>query len=328
MVSESDVIMAYRLLMGREPENAQVVADHARHHRSLLDMRAQFMTSPEFRAMLDRPIRAPADKGVKPLTWPAADIEYDVPPDVLDRMIKRIEGEFLYLGEHEPHWSVLTADRFKAKNISRHEEQFFNSGEEPVHELRIAASRSGLDLSLYQSCFELGCGVARSTIWLARQFPKVTGGDISASHLAHARRTAERFGLNNISFLQLNEVRRYRELPPFDVFFSLIVLQHNPPPLMAYILETILDRLSPGGIAYFQIPTYGLDYVFSSGAYLMSSTPLGEVEVHCLPQSALFEIVARTGCDILEIREDGALGANMVSNRLLLRKRKTSAGGL
>jgi SAM-dependent methyltransferase len=286
------------------------------------DLRAHFMTSPEFRAILDRPIAAPGEKGVKPLNWPSIAVECDVPRDVLDRMIKRIEGEFLYLGEHEPHWSVLTADRFKADTISKHEDEFYNSGQEPVNGLTIAAARSGLDLSPYETCFELGCGLGRSTVWLARQFRQVTGGDISAAHLEHARKAAVRFGLSNVSFEHLNEISRYQDLPPFDAFFSLIVLQHNPPPLMAYILETILDRLNPGGIAYFQIPTHLVDYTFSSSAYLASRAPVGNVEVHCIPQTALFAIVARTGCQILEIREDGSLGPNAISNRLLLKKRE------
>jgi SAM-dependent methyltransferase len=324
MVSETDVVMAYRLLMGREPENPQIVTNLARHHQTLPDLRTAFMTSPEFLEKLDKPLAGEMDNaGTKTLTWPATNVEVNVAPDVLERMIKRIEGEFLYLGAREPHWSVLTEDRFKSENISKNEGDFFESGHLPVDDLRLAAARSRLDLSRYTSCFELGCGLGRSTMWLARQFRAVTGGDISTVHLKHAQGAADRFGLKNISFLLLNEFRRYQELPAFDVFFSIIVLQHNPPPLMAFILETILRKLAPGGIAYFQIPSYIVNYSFSAAQYLASENPIGDVEVHCLPQRALFDIIDRTGCRVREIREDGAIGTFAISNRLLIEKRAT-----
>ena len=321
VVSETDVIMAYRLLLGREPESPEVVTGQARHYRHLNDLRAGFMESPEFRSLLKAPHTGPNDTGTKPFVWPATRADVDVTPDVLDRMVKRVESEFLDLGAREPHWSVLTEDRFRSQEIAKNESDFFESGNLPVTDLRLAAARSGLDLSPFDSCFELGCGIGRSTIWLARQFRQVTGGDISAVHLAHARQSAERFDLKNISFMHLNTIRRYRELPPFSVFFSIIVLQHNPPPLMAFILETILTRLAPGGIAYFQIPTYIVNYTFEALDYIDSEIPSGEVEVHCLPQTSLFDIIDRTGCRVLEMREDGAVGAFAISNRLLIQKR-------
>jgi SAM-dependent methyltransferase len=320
VVSESDVIMAYRLIMGREPESATVVRNHARNFQSLQDMRTDFMNSAEFHEIARRPSGTLQNPGVKTLNWPAEAVEVDVAPDVLERMIGRIEGEFLSLGRTEPHWSVLTADRFKSENIHEHEDEFYASGAEPVEELRIVADRCKVDLTRLRSCFELGCGLGRSTIWLARQFDQVIGGDISAAHLEHARQAAARFGMQNITFTHLNQVRSYQALPGFDMFFSMIVLQHNPPPLMARILETILHQLAPGGIAYFQIPTYLTNYAFSASTYLESAAPVGNVEVHCIPQTALFAIIERTGCRVLEIREDGCLGANAISNRILLRK--------
>ena len=323
MVSEADVIMAYRLIMGREPENVTVVRNHARNFQSLADLRTDFMNSREFHEILQRPVSVSQNPGVKTLRWPAEMVEVDVPPTVLERMIARIEGEFLALGRTEPHWSVLTADRYRSENIHEHEEEFYASGAEPVDDLLTAADRCTVDLTRLQSCFELGCGLGRSTIWLARKFGQVIGGDISAAHLEHARRSAARFGLQNITFTHLNQVQCYQALPNFDAFFSMIVLQHNPPPLMAHILESILHQLAPGGIAYFQIPTYLANYSFAADTYLDSATPVGNVEVHCIPQTALFAIIERTGCRILEIREDSALGANAISNRLLLRKHET-----
>jgi SAM-dependent methyltransferase len=320
MVTEADVIMAYRLLLGREPENQQVVTGQARNYRDLADLRAGFMTSPEFVANLATPIGSPGQEGTKPLVWPAIPAEVEVGPGVLEQMVKRIEAEWHALGASEPHWSVLSEDRFKSENIAANETAFFDTGELQVMDLRLAAARSGLDLAGFETCFELGCGVGRTTMYLARQFREVTAADISAAHLELARAAANRFGVTNVRFAHLNELRFHHELPSFDVFFSFLVLMHNPPPLMAYLLETMLDKLRPGGIGYFQIPTYIVNYAFSAADYLAAAVTPDEMEVHCLPQTGLFGILARTGCRILEIREDGALGPFAISNRLLVRK--------
>ena len=305
-----------------EPESQGVIDGHAAHFRDLASLRAGFIGSGEFRQTIKMPVANTSAPGVKSLEWPAQPVQVDVPPEQLQRMIQRIEAEFAYLGEHEPHWSVLTADRFKAANIAQHEAEFFASGETAIKHLRVTAERTGIDLSRYKSCFELGCGLGRITIWLAKLFEQVTGGDISGTRLAQARQTVERAGLKNVSFAHLNQFANYANLPAFDVFFSFIVLQHNPPPLMAHILELILTRLAPGGIAYFQIPTYQLGYRFSATEYLESKPPVADVEVHCVPQPDLFAILARTGCDVLEMREDDALGAPTISNRLFVRKRR------
>jgi SAM-dependent methyltransferase len=316
MVTEADVIMAYRLLLGRHPENDDVVRAHALNIHDLAHLREVLTGSPEFRAANRLPPRVG-----QALDWPPMSVEIDVPDDVLGRMMARVESEFDALGKTEPHWSVLTAERFRAANIQANEDEFYRSGEEPVQQLVATIERCGLRIGDYRRCFELGCGVGRSTIWLEKVFPEVIAADISASHLECARQAESRFGSGAAAFLHLNRLAMYHDLPAFDCFISLIVLQHNPPPVMALILRLALNRLSASGIAYFQIPTYLADYRFSAAAWLDEQRPWEEVEVHCIPQSTLFDIISAAGCDVLECREDTALGTDAISNRLLVRKR-------
>lgn len=311
--------MAYRLLLGREPENENVVKGQAKAHPTIQDVRREFLSSPGFRARIGDMV-AGVDLGHKPLNWKYTPVDVDVNEHIIDQMLARIEGEFVDLGETEPHWSVLTEDRFKADRIHEGHADFYDSGQGVVSDLRLAAERCQVDLSRYQTCFELGCGLGRITAWLARQFPRVLAADISALHLAMARKTMHEFGLNNISFSHLNKFAAYDSLPNFDVFFSIIVLQHNPPPLMKILLAKILGKLNPGGLAYFQIPTYALNYEFSAKGYLQTVNPPKRVEVHYLPQPELFRIIRSAGCEVLECREDGAVGAAAISNRLLIRK--------
>ena len=65
MVSESDVVMAYRLLLGREPEDPNIVREMARAFHDVAALRAEFMNSPEFRAIRNLP--PTSDSGCKPL---------------------------------------------------------------------------------------------------------------------------------------------------------------------------------------------------------------------------------------------------------------------
>ena len=57
-------------------------------------------------------------------------------------------------------------------------------------------------------------------MWLGRYFRQVIAGDISASHLEHARETARRANLTNISFMHVNEIARYQQLSFLTCFFS------------------------------------------------------------------------------------------------------------
>src|SRR6185312_16344062 len=109
--------------------------------------------------------------------------------------------------------------------------------------------RASGDLSGLQTCFELGCGVGRLTVWLAKSFKKVIAADISQPHLHLAREAAAERGINNIKFQLLNKISEIERLPRFDCFVSIIVLQHNPPPVIGYMLKILFEKLKPGGFA-------------------------------------------------------------------------------
>jgi SAM-dependent methyltransferase len=307
-----DVLSAYRDILGREPEDDDVVEHWLERRLSRAGLRAVFRESEEYRS-----------KGAKRprSALSGLDVQLDVGDEDFTRMIRRIESAWEKLGVSEPHWSVLTDDNFKQRNLPSREPEFFSSGKKELAAMEAAAARAGIDLAAFKQCLELGAGVGRVTLWLARRFEHVIACDISASHLAIARQAAAREGIDNVTFETLKAISDLEALPPFDAFFSVIVLQHNPPPVIDRILRTLLDKLLPGGIAYFQVPTYRDGYNFLAVEYLEGESEDG-IEMHLIPQAALFGLIEDADCELLEIREEDRTGVpTMVSNNLLLRKR-------
>jgi hypothetical protein len=107
-----------------------------------------------------------------------------------------------------------------------------------------------------------------------------------------------------------------------DVIYSIITLQHNPPPVMTWMLSSLLSRLRIGGVAYVQIPTYKNGYLFEAERYL-SSEPPDTLEMHYLPQPDIFRLIADANCVCLEVREDGMVADEdkSLSNTFLVQKR-------
>jgi SAM-dependent methyltransferase len=181
--------------------------------------------------------------------------------------------------------------------------------------------RNRIPLDRLRHAFEFGCGVARVTPYLAKVFSKVTACDVSTAHLQIARQVVARSGARNIE-LTLAGSEEFGMTSPFDLWFSRIVLQHNPPPIIALILRRALSLLAPGGVAVFQVPTYCRGYRFNTADYLAALTGSGNIEMHVLPQAAVFRIALETGCVPLEVREDEAtgLGSAWISNTFVVTK--------
>jgi SAM-dependent methyltransferase len=267
------------------------------------------------------------DNFVKPLDWEKCEVEVEGAPEQLSIMIEHVQNAWENYGRTEPHWSVLTNDKFKADVIGANRDAFYASGQGAIRNLRATAARCGIDLGRYTSCLELGCGVGRLTIWLAQQFGTVIAADISAPHLELAREAAAHFSRSNVSFVRLSSMSSLKEVEPFDVFFSLITLQHNPPPIIAAMLSEILNKLNGGGIAYFQIPTYKRGYRFKINEYIENFDKFDKMEMHAFPQDELFRLVERCNCVLLEVREDGYTGIDSgISNTILVRRREPVGG--
>ena len=320
MITKEEAVLAYRLMLGRDPESDEVINHVCQNTHSIQALRDLFIKSPEFVQRMGEIMGTPQSvRHRHPFHLPQIPVETEVSAEVLDQMFQRIHKEWDHLGNTEPYWSVVTQPQYYQAEFEAYREQFFTSGNHNCQLFLAALRRCGVNPSELHTCLEIGCGVGRVTAYLAAAFSQVIANDISGPHIALAKQHMD--GKGNVSYQQLATLDQLSQLPQVDAIFSLITLQHNPPPIMAWMLRTLLSSLRPGGVAYFQLPTYRTGYLFEVERYLHSAPP-NTLEMHYLPQHEVFRLVAETGCLCLEVREDGMVGAEdqMLSNTFLVQK--------
>jgi SAM-dependent methyltransferase len=281
-----------------------VLDRHVAQVKTIRQLRRRFLTSDEFQA-------GDAPRGPPPvsLAAPALQVETEAPPALLARMLERTGTYWSAIGETEPHWSVLTEPRFRAERIAGNAEAFHETGRAEADIIRGVLDRAGIAPASLPRCVEFGCGTGRVTLHLAASFRHVTGCDISAPHLAVAAREAEARGVRNLAWHRSTAAAPMPPGPPWDLWFSRLVLQHNPPPVIAHLLRLAFAGLAPGGVAIFQVPTYRNGYAFATEAYL-AARPEADMEMHVLPQRAVFALCREAGLEVLEARDDSHMVAN------------------
>jgi SAM-dependent methyltransferase len=316
--TRESILWAYRLFLDREPENQKVIDDQLQIVTNTQELRQQFMRSQEFRNQ-NQPNHHLALAGDEP----AMSIENVSDEILLQVLFKHIQDTWSYLGETEPHWSVLASEQFLQSKINTTKELFYNSGQANVLQLFKTLERNGLDTTAFKSCLEYGCGLGRVTRWLSEKFETVFGYDISKAHLQGAEHYLQSQGIGNVNLRHVREVKDIKNLPKVDLIYSVIVLQHNPPPIISVIVKEMVKALNFGGVAYFQVPTYRIGYNFSLEHYLKDEATRREMEMHVLPQSTIFELVEKEGGKIVEVWEDSWTGLRKKerSNTFLIQKK-------
>jgi SAM-dependent methyltransferase len=261
------------------------------------------MSSPEYQAR-NPPLRMPVLDGDEP----AMCIEELQAGHEVQRLLAHVQTAWQHLGETEPYWSVVTGAEYLMANIEQSRDQFYETGKPDVVRLRRTFERNGIEMAKLRTCLEYGCGLGRVTRWLAPHFDQLYAYDISLPHLESIQQYLRQRQVNNVVVKQVQSVDDLATLPQVDFIYSLVVLQHNPPPVIALLIERLLEALNPGGYAYFQTPTYRINYHFCLNDYLQNEGQRQEMEMHVLPQSTIFQIVQRSGAQLVEVLEDGHTG--------------------
>ena len=243
-------------------------------------------------------------------------------PEQLARLLGRVHRSWEFLGETNAYHSVLTWDKFTEANLAQHKHEFLETGKGDVERLRRWMVRNGLPVNPVWTCLEYGCGTGRVTRHLAQVFRSVVAYDISEPHLELARQDcADAIAQGRVTFHRVADLSSLDYLPEVNIVFSVIVLQTNPPPIIALILDKLLARLRRGGVAYFQVPTFCRGYSFRLDEYLEERVDVPRMETHVLPQRIVFELLAKSGCGVVETQPDNMLGTmDYVSTTFLVQK--------
>ncbi len=93
---------------------------------------------------------------------------------------------------------------------------------------------------------EIGCGTGQMSLYLARADRQIVGVDLALPSLELAAAASDRFGIENVIFVEsdLNQLALRQQA--FDVVLSLGVLHHTPDPAQAF--ARIARLLRPGGM--------------------------------------------------------------------------------
>lgn len=321
--SEEAAIWAYRMILGREPESAAILRDHVQHSTSLQALRQRFLECSEFTQRY-RLVERERERNVS--VFPPCSIQTHVDPETGARLFEHVVRAWSLAGENEPYWSVMSEPQYLMESIGETREAFLASGRESMDRLFATLRRNDIAINPEWKILELGCGLGRTTRSLAPHFRQIYAVDISGAHLDLASKlNADVQNAERIAWLKLERPDGLGTMPAFDMFFSMIVLQHNPPPVIRVLLETAAERLRPGGFAFFQLPTYQRGYSFNAEAYLALRADEPDIEMHAFPQSEVFRIFREHGCIPLEVFEDGLSGHrdNHRSNAFLFHKPAT-----
>lgn len=240
------VTALYRGLLRREPD-----AEGLRAHLNawgteltLEGMVSAFLNSPELLAKLPTVINVYPLDGAPP-------VEVDADLSVTDRRIlwEKVADAWSKLGEQDPFCSVLVEDRYQMDRMRTAEalDTFYHSGRNGVARMRAWLERNGCSIPADGTCVDYGCGVGRVTLWLAKTFRRVIAVDVSESHIRLAREYLGRKKIDNVVFQLLRGEEDLQVTRNADFFFSMIVLQHNPPPIIKSILTTVLAGMRACG---------------------------------------------------------------------------------
>jgi SAM-dependent methyltransferase len=323
---EDLVRAAYRALLARDPDigGLEYYSDGIRQGRGLSWLLECFVRSKEFVSYHSNEDVA---HECSDETASSMNVQFDgIGPDEQAALWNHIAAIWAKLGSTDPYGSVLTGERWRTENIMAEEtlEAFYSTGEGDFLRLDHWLRRNSIKMNGDAVCAEYGCGVGRVTQWLAKRFRRVAAFDVSEPHIRAAQQRLSKLGINNVDFVLIRKLSDLAKLSNFDVFFSLIVLQHNPPPVIADILSTAFAGLNESGYCFFQVPTFSAAYEFSLSSYWSNEGESKEMEMHFFPQKIVFDLGRKYKVYPVEIQRDDCVGKrkDWISTTFLMGKGK------
>jgi len=197
------------------------------------------------------------------------------------------DDEWEKWGKQDPYFGVITAEKFRSKNLNESSlVEFFESGEKHVRHV-VEVSKQHLNEHFSpKHILDFGCGTGRLVIPFSRIADRVVGLDVSESMLNEARKNCEKYSATNVDLRKsdddLSEVRG-----EFDLVHSCIVFQHIPFIRGRQIFSNLLSYLKDGGVCAIQL-TYAKSIYKDTLGIAPSSSSLPPPNNHLLFRSKAF----------------------------------------
>lgn len=165
------------------------------------------------------------------------------------------------VAEDDPFWGVLSQEEYRSAAMDAEKLQsFMASGERFVSDLFAFVQKYFVSDFAPQRVLDVGCGVGRLLIPMAKRAKTAVGVDIAPAMLELTAKHAKLSGLKNIELVESDDVMS-RVSGRFDLVNTYIVLQHIPPDRGYRIILEMCKRLNVGGIGSIQL-TYAKDRQF------------------------------------------------------------------
>lgn len=153
----------------------------------------------------------------------------------------------------DPYWGVLSRDEYRKESMDPERfERFMATGERFVSDV-FGLIAEHLDRQFApKRVLDVGCGVGRLLIPMARHAKQAVGVDVAPAMLELARKHAQSAGLDNIELVagddELSAVQG-----EFDFVNTYIVLQHIPPERGYRLIRSMIERCRKGGVVSIQV---------------------------------------------------------------------------
>lgn len=174
-------------------------------------------------------------------------MDSDTAPDQLDEVQETWES----LAQRDPLWAILSSPDKKG-NEWKHAE-FFQTGVAQIDQLIQTLRHHEIFLDT-DTVLDFGCGVGRLSQALLPYFTSVFGVDVAATMISLAQELNKDPARCHYFLNQQDNLRLFRD-QQFSFIYSIIVLQHLPPPLAYKYLGEFVRLLRPNGLLVFQLPS-------------------------------------------------------------------------
>jgi SAM-dependent methyltransferase len=153
------------------------------------------------------------------------------------------------MAREAPYFPILREDGTTLVQAGRvATAEFWASGENDLTALLEAAGELTKHPASFATSLELGCGPGRLTLPLARRSTRVVACDVSRIMLEHARQNVRAAHLENVHFIEPEELRALPD-EQFTFVLSLLTFQYIPRSAGYELIRMLLRLLAPNGTA-------------------------------------------------------------------------------